>query len=265
VLDGTRENRSPGDCPNDASPLGELSSFKAFERAGWSARAATYGVLMARATVHATPTLLAGVGAGTRLLDVGAGLGDLCAAATARGAITTGIDLAPDMVRTASERHPGLTFLEGDAEALPFTDGAFDVATGAFVINHLPDAERAVAELRRVARRVSLAMWAEDTLLFKLPTQAIGDAPPVAGPDAERFADRENLLALLPGELTEITFDLELESFDALWDGLLGGTVRTAVRLNDAHRDPLRRLAEPYRRGDGYALPTTVRVVTAAQ
>jgi SAM-dependent methyltransferase len=236
--------------------------FKAFERAGWSARAATYGVLMARATVHATDALLAHVGPGTRLLDAGAGLGDLCAAATARGASTTGIDLAPDMVRTARERHPGLTFIEGDAEALPFADREFDVATGAFVINHLPDPEAAVAELRRVARRVSLAMWAEDTLLFALPTQASEDAE-IAGPDAERFASREHLLELLPGDVTEITFDLELESFDALWDGLLGGTVRTAARLKDAYREPLRALAAPYRRGGGYVLPTTVRVVTA--
>src|SRR5262249_30035160 len=151
-----------------------------------------------------------------------------------------------------------------DAEALPFGDGEFDVVTGAFVINHLPDPGQAVAEMRRVARRVSLAMWAEDTLLFKLPTEAAGNAP-IAGPDAERFAARENLLTLLPGEVTEITFDLELESFDALWAGLLGGTVRTAARLHDGVRGELARRAEPYRRGDGYALPTTVRVVTATQ
>jgi SAM-dependent methyltransferase len=241
---------------------GDAAAFKAFESAGWSARAATYGALMARATAHATPALLDGVGPGTRLLDVGAGLGDLCAEATRRGAITTGIDLAPNMVLTARDRHPGLTFLEGDAERLPFEAGAFDAVTGAFVINHLPDPEAAVAEMRRVARRVSLAMWAEDTLLFKLPTDA-ADTPAIAGPDAERFARRGNLLALLPGELTEVTFDLELVSFDALWDGLLGGTVRTAARLHDGLRDELARLAEPYRRGDGYVLPTTVRVVTA--
>ena len=240
----------------------DAAAFKAFESAGWSDRAATYGVLMARATVHATGALLEGVEPGMRLLDVGAGLGDLSAAATARGALTTAIDLAPNMVRTARERHPGLRFLEGDAEHLPFEDGAFDVATCAFVINHLPDPQRAVAEMRRVARRVALAMWAEDTLLFALPTQAAGDTP-IAGPDAERFASRENLLALLPGDVAEITFALELDSFEALWDGLLGGTVRTAARLTDAMREPLRVLAEPYRRGDGYALPTTVRVVTA--
>jgi hypothetical protein len=51
------------------------SAFKAFEAAGWSARAATYGAFMARATAHAAEALLAGVGAGDRLLDVGCGPG----------------------------------------------------------------------------------------------------------------------------------------------------------------------------------------------
>jgi SAM-dependent methyltransferase len=253
-----------GDCGGPPSAGGgEAADFKAFEAAGWSARAATYGVLMARATVHATEPLLRGISAGDRVLDVGSGLGELAAAAAARGAHATGIDLAPNMVGAARERHPGLTFVEGDAEDLPFEDGAFDAVVSAFVINHLPDPERAVAEMRRVARRVSLAMWAEDTLLFALPTWAAGDAPAVAGPDGERFAARENLLALLPGEVSEVTFELEIPSFDALWDGLRGGTVRTAARLRDEHRPELERLAEPYRRGAGYALPTTVRVVSA--
>jgi SAM-dependent methyltransferase len=250
-----------GRLPQSADDAG--AAFKAFEAAGWSDRAATYGALMARATAHATEPLLRGVAAGDRVLDVGSGLGDLAAAAAARGAHATGIDLAPDMVRVARERHPRLTFLEGDAEDLPFEDGAFDVVVSAFVINHLPDPERAVAEMKRVARRVSLAMWAEETLLFALPTRAAGDAPAIPGPDGERFARRERLLGLLDGEVSEVTFELALPSFDALWDGLRGGTVRTAARLRDEHRPALERLAAPYRRGAGYALPTTVRVVSA--
>jgi len=44
-----------------------------------------------------------------------------------------------------------------------------------------------------------------------------------------------------------------------------GRSKRAIHRLTGAHRDTLRALAEPYRSGDGYALPTTVRVVTAGQ
>ena len=248
--------------------LDDRAAFKAFEAAGWSARAATYGALIARATARAADALLAGVEPGDRLLDVGSGPGALAAAAAARGALVTGVDLSPGMVAAARSRHPDLEFVEGDAEHLPFADGAFDVVTGAFVINHVPDPERAVAEMKRVSRRcVALAMWAEDTLLFALPTQAAGDAPAGAppGPDAERFARRENLAKLLDGDITEIAFELEIPSFDALWEGLKGGTVRTAARLHDSHRDELERLAEPYRRGAGYVLPTTVRVIACCR
>jgi SAM-dependent methyltransferase len=243
----------------------DFETIKKNQRAAWETgnytRVGNTLQIMAERLVEA-----ADVRAGQRVLDVACGQGNVAIAATLRFASATGVDYATNLLAQGRERaaseHLDVTFLEGDAEQLPFADGAFDVATGAFVINHLPDPERAVAELRRVARRVSLAMWAEDTPLFALPTRAAGAAP-VAGPDAERFASRENLLALLPGEVTEITFDLELDDFDALWDGLLGGTVRTAARLAEAHREPLRALAEPYRHENGYALPTTVRVVTA--
>jgi SAM-dependent methyltransferase len=238
------------------------AAFKAFEAAGWSDRAATYEAFMARATAYAREPLLAGIGPGDRVLEIGSGLGDLAAAAAARGAQVTGVDLAEGMLAAARERHPELTFIHGDAEDLPFANGAFDVVLGAFVINHLPHPERAVAEMRRVAtRRVSLAMWALDTVMFTLVTGP-SDAPP--GPAAEYFAHRENLVALLPGEVAEVAFDLEVPSLDALHDGLAGGSVRTAAILQNTPREALARAAEPYRRGDGYALPTRVRVVSAA-
>ena len=44
------------------------------------------------------------------------------------------------MVAEARRRHPDLRFIEADAEQLPFDDDTFDVALGAFLVNHLPDA-----------------------------------------------------------------------------------------------------------------------------
>jgi SAM-dependent methyltransferase len=257
----------------------DAAAFKAFEAAGWSDRAATYGALMARATVHAIEPLLdaARVGAGSTVLDVASGLGDLAAAAAERGAVPTGVDLAPSMVRAAAERHPDLTFIGGDAESLPFPDGAFDAVIGAFVVNHLPEPERGVAEMARVSRGpIALAMWAEEIPLFALPGAAADAAglpdPAPPGPDAERFAVRASLVGLLEGldAVSERTveFDLAVPSLDALWDGVLGGTVRTAARLAaapDEVKRHLARLAAPYRRGGGYALPTTVRIVAATR
>jgi SAM-dependent methyltransferase len=256
-------------------------SFKRFEAAGWSARAATFETLVARATAEAIEPLLdaAGVDAGMRVLEVGCGLGDLAAAAAARGAAATGTDLAAGMVEAARRRHPGLELVVADGEALPFADGSFDATLAAFVVNHMPDPERGVAEMVRVTRpsgRIAVAMWGpfEHVALLGLPARAaeaagIPDDDGPGAPDALRFTDAGALVRLLAAledvSLDELTFTLPVAGFDELWTGLLGGTIRTARRLvagGDAARDALREIAEPYRDGDGYALPTLVRVVS---
>jgi SAM-dependent methyltransferase len=241
--------------------------FKAFEAAGWSARAGTYDALTARATAFAIPPLLEHVAPGDRVLDVGCGPGALTAAAAARGAHVTGVDLAVGMVAEARRRHPALTFIEADAEHLPFDDDAFDVALGAFLVNHTPDAPAAVAELNRVARRVVLAAWgpAEEVAFLDVPARALAGLGGVPdGPDSERYARPDRLAALL-GEATVTTVrrTLHVDSLDALWDGIRGGTVRTAARLAHAtgeHRARLTTLAEPYRVATGYQLPVTILI-----
>ena len=192
---------------------------------------------MARATAFAIEPLLdaAQVGPGVRVLDVGCGPGSLSAAAAARGALVTGADLAEGMLAAARRNHPGIEFVHADAEDLPFEDGAFDVALGAFIVNHLPHPERAAAELARVAGRVALAMWgpADEVAILGLPARAAGDlattAPP--GPDEQRFTDAAALAALIGGSVHEIRRTLHVDTLDALWDGVRGGTVRTAARL----------------------------------
>ena len=155
-----------------------------------------YGALIARATAVAIEPLLdaAAVGPGVRVLDVGCGPGALSAAAAARGAAVTGVDLAEGMLAEARRRHPHIHFVQGDAEDLPFADGAFDVALGAFVVNHLPHPEAAARELARVARRVALAMWGpeEQTTILGLPARAAAqleaNVPP--GPDSASLHGR---------------------------------------------------------------------------
>ncbi len=252
-----------------------MDDFKAFEARGWSARAGTYDALMARATGLAVEPLLdaARVAAGQRVLDVGCGPGALSAAAAARGADVTGVDLAEGMLAEARRRHPDVDFVCGDAEALPFADGTFDVALGAFLINHLPDAETAIAEMRRVASRVALAAWGpEDEVAFlALPSRAAATLDPgiPEGPSSERYADRERLAALVGGPVGEVRTTLHVDALDELWDGIRGGTVRTAARLESASPDDLAqaraeltRLAEPFASPTGYDLPLTILIGT---
>ncbi|HXG03913.1 MAG TPA: class I SAM-dependent methyltransferase [Candidatus Binatia bacterium] len=93
---------------------------------------------------------------GGRLLEVGCGLGTDLVRLARRGLRVTGIDLAP-AVAALARRHleayglPGRV-LVGDAEALSFPAGAFDVVYSSGVLQHLPDIGRAVAEIHRVLR-----------------------------------------------------------------------------------------------------------------
>jgi hypothetical protein len=63
---------------------------------------------------------------------------------------------------------------------------------------------------------------------------------------------------------------LMVDSLDELWDGVRGGTVRTAARLAAASpeqltaaRTRLAALAEPHREPGGYALPMTIRIAVS--
>ena len=259
-------------------------SYKAFESAGWSERADSFDTLVGRATAAAIEPLLdaAGVASGMRVVEVGCGVGTLAAAAAARGAAVTGTDIADGMVAAARRRPPGSEFLHADGEALPFEDALFDAALAAFVINHMPDAERGAAELVRVTRpggRVATAMWGpfEQVALLGLPARAaaaagVSDDDGPGGPDSLRFTDAAELVHVLEGTglrdvaLDEISFMLPVADLDELWDGVLGGSVRTSRRLSaggDAAREALRELAEPYRDRACYSLPTLVRIAYA--
>src|SRR4051794_39481371 len=125
--------------------------FKAFEAAGWSRRADTYGRVSGAITARFVDSLLdaAGVGAGMRVLDVATGPGHVAAAAAARGAEPVGVDIAEGMLAVARRDYPQLDFRHGDAEALPFADSSFEAVVGAFVLNHLPRPAVAAAEFAR--------------------------------------------------------------------------------------------------------------------
>ena len=96
---------------------------------------------------------------GSRVLDVGCGLGKTsCRLATELGCTVTGIDLMPKMVAqakvTAKKAGVGdkVTFLEGDARKLPFEDNTFDTVLVESVTIFVEDVAKAVAEYHRVAK-----------------------------------------------------------------------------------------------------------------
>ncbi len=93
----------------------------------------------------------------TRWLDLGCGTGALSAEVARRGAHDVcGLDPAERFVRYAAAHVRG-RFTVGDAQRLPFRDGAFGVVVCALVLNFIPDLAAALAEVRRVLRAKGLA------------------------------------------------------------------------------------------------------------
>lgn len=98
----------------------------------------------------------------SRVLDVGCGPGsitlDLAAAIAGEGGAASqviGVENTPAPVAAAEElarrRGIGAVFMTGDAQALPFQDGTFDVVVAHQVLQHLGDPVGALRECARVA------------------------------------------------------------------------------------------------------------------
>ena len=99
---------------------------------------------------------------GLRVLDLGAGTGDLtllAAAAVAPTGIVVAFDLSLSMLRLATVKAdrvpPGYhaRYLNGRAEQLPIPDGTFDAVVSGFVMRNVSDVARTLSEGRRVLRR----------------------------------------------------------------------------------------------------------------
>ena len=96
-----------------------------------------------------------------RLIDVAGGTGDIAMRflkATAPQATAAICDISGEMIHAGRRRFTGtalerrLTFVQGNAEALPFPDRSFDAYTIAFGIRNVTNRERALAEAYRVLR-----------------------------------------------------------------------------------------------------------------
>jgi ubiquinone/menaquinone biosynthesis C-methylase UbiE len=113
----------------------------------------------ARATVwELGPRLVdaCGIKPGDRVLDVAAGTGNVAIRAAMKGASVVACDLTPEHFargrRGAEVAGVNLEWIEGDAEALPFDDSAFDVVTSCFGAMFAPDHRAVADELVRVCR-----------------------------------------------------------------------------------------------------------------
>ena len=101
-----------------------------------------------------------------RVLDVAAGNFHASMAAARRWCDVTATTMPSDLMRRSRQRIEaeavGVRFVDGDPEALPFADQAFDAVVSSFGAMFALDQERAASEMVRVCRRgrmVGLANW----------------------------------------------------------------------------------------------------------
>lgn len=130
---------------------------------------------------------LAHVMKGSCVLEVGCGGGGLLRLLSAAGARAVGIDPLAVGLQLARQRASQVDVLRvGEGTELPFRDGTLDTILGQHVIEHLPDADAALREWRRVLRpggRVALA------------------TPNLHYPDPGHFLDEDHSHVFSPQEL----------------------------------------------------------------
>jgi ubiquinone/menaquinone biosynthesis C-methylase UbiE len=94
-----------------------------------------------------------------RILEVACGRGGFSRLLASKGAIVCGVDFSESAIKIANEkllRHPvpadQLTYVQADAQSLPFEPASFDIVISCETIEHIPDHRAAVREMFRVCK-----------------------------------------------------------------------------------------------------------------
>src|SRR4051812_31718032 len=85
---------------------------------------------------------------GSRVLEVGCGLGDLLG--SLRGSSGVGVDISPRMIALGRARNPSLDLRVADVERDPLPEGPFDAVIFSDTVGHLDDIERAFERVREI-------------------------------------------------------------------------------------------------------------------
>ncbi len=157
------------------------------EQIFWNTEARVYRSLLVRANIkkNLEETIktdmwlneaigLLGDTQGRKILDCGCGMGSLGVYLTMRGAYIEGFDISWEMVKVArvnAEKNgvnAKCSFLCCSFENLPYREGSFDLAVGAYVLHHV-DVERAMRELHRSltpgGKAIFIETWGKNPLL----------------------------------------------------------------------------------------------------
>jgi SAM-dependent methyltransferase len=235
----------------------DVDGFKQGQKAMWTA--GDYPEVARRiATVGEYVAERAGAAPGIELLDVATGSGNVAIPAALGGAQVTGLDLTPKLLEAARGRAASagleITFVEGDAEELPFEADSFDRVTSCFGVMFAPRQPLAAAELVRVAKpgaRIVFTAWTPEGLngqMFKTVGSYMPPPPPELKPQV-MWGNEDRVRELFADSGAELAFERHVVTFEhdsiEAWldynEKVLGPTVMAKAALEPQGRwDDLR-------------------------
>ncbi|MBC7453713.1 MAG: class I SAM-dependent methyltransferase [Massilia sp.] len=196
------------------------------------------------------------IAAGTRVLDLGCGAGQIAIPAAQAGADVTAIDIASNLIEQGRQRAldagVSVRFEEADAEELPFADGAFDLVVSLIGAMFAPRPERVAAEMLRVCRpggRLAMANWTPEShvgqmfkILAKHAPQPLMPSPTKWGDEAcvrVRFGQRVSKLSMTR-QLYPLRYPFAPAEVVAFFFQFYGPMLRAQETLDEHHQAKLR-------------------------
>jgi SAM-dependent methyltransferase len=215
------------------------------------------------------------------LLDVGCGPGLAAQTMAKKIGKTAGVDASAPFIEIARARVPGGDFRVAEMEALPHTDGSFDVVTGFNAFQYAASPVKALREARRVAKPgglIAMAVWGlPETCDAAGHLKALGPLmppPPPGAPGPFALSDEAKLrtlatdAGLTPLAIVDVQCPWIYPDFETALKGLLSaGPVERAIRASslDLVRDAVAGAIAPYRTASGgYHMDNSFRYLLAS-
>jgi ubiquinone/menaquinone biosynthesis C-methylase UbiE len=256
-------------APTFAAP--DLAALKTRQQAAWSS--GNYAVVGTTLQIVGEELCEAlDLRAGSKVLDVAAGNGMVTLAAARRWCDVTSTDYVPTLLELGRARAEAeglaITFMEADAENLPFDDGSFDTVVSTFGVMFTPNQDKAAAELLRVCRRggqIGLANWTPEGFIGQVFKTLGKYLPPPAGAKSPAlWGTRARITEMFGTEASSIkvesrTFTFRYRSTEHFLDvfkTFYGPVLKAFAALEPARQDELRDdlvalIARLNRSGDG--------------